>query len=167
MKNYTNNEAAQIKFAYKELNNNNISISTWWEIIGKFDNAWVKEVLTPIWAAETRLKAFCNGYFHTTKIRKYCSEYGYSDVHPFEVVEVISEKCVVIRALDTVALHKGELNFEIGGFSAICTNQGAQRWEYISNPSNSTQRIHKSSKGWKQGKIRMSDTPYKFYDFNF
>lgn len=167
--------AQEIAYYYKQLNgpsnvNKNrkeYTIEMWWNYIATQDKALVKSVIERLSKVERRLNDFCNGLYHTTKIRKYCSRFGYSDVHPFEVVRVISENCVEVRALDTVQINPEALEFHIGGFAAHCSNQHAQRWEYISNPENKVFKIRKSAKGWERGRIRMYDEPYKFYDFNF
>lgn len=47
----------------------------------------------------------------------YANHIGYSDVNPYEVVKVISEKCLEVRAMDaTRANPKNKLGFAQGGF---------------------------------------------------
>ena len=101
----------------------------------------------------------------------YANHCMYSDVDPYEVVRVISDKTIEIREMDAVEDNSVKLNWEIGGFSAICTNQGNQKWIITSNPNNPVIRIRANKrKGWadKHGRtFGLSDAPSKFYDYNF
>jgi len=102
---------------------------------------------------------------------KYANYIGYSDVEPYEVVNVISDKTVEIRAMDAVQDPSVKMNFVPGGFSAVCTNIGDQKWNITSNPENKVFRIRLSkNKGWKDAhgrRFQLSDSPRKFYDYNF
>lgn len=102
---------------------------------------------------------------------KYANYIGYSDVEPYEVVNVISDKTVEIRAMDAVQDRSVKMNFVPGGFSAVCTNIGDQKWNITSNPENKIFRIRLSkNKGWKDAhgrRFQLSDSPRKFYDYNF
>ena len=93
---------------------------------------------------------------------------GYSDVEPYEVVKVVSDKTIEIRGMDYVQDFKPE--FVVGGFSAVCTNNYDQKWIYTSNIGNPVIRIRLGKKGWKDSfgrKFKLADAPKKFYDFNF
>ena len=100
----------------------------------------------------------------------FANHHGYSDVHPYEVVRVVSGKTLEVRAMDT-GENKTELQFVAGGFSAHCTNNYAQDYDYTSNPENHVFRIRSSKAGdWKDKHGRrfvISDAPSKFYDYNF
>ena len=101
----------------------------------------------------------------------YANHYGYTDVNPFEVVRVVSDKTVEVREMDAKRDDSVKLEFHIGGFSAHCANQREQKWLITSNPSNSILRIRLSKTGvWKDKHGRrfgLSDKPIKFYDYNF
>ena len=99
---------------------------------------------------------------------KFANMIGYSDVEPYEVVRVISDKTIEIRGMDYQQDFKPE--FEVGGFSAVCVNNYAQKWTYESNTSNPVIRIRLGKKGWKDSwgrRFKLSDKPIKFYDYNF
>jgi hypothetical protein len=104
-------------------------------------------------------------------IMKYANEYGYSDIEPWEVVRVISDKTIEIREMQTERDESVKLEFNVGGFSAHCSNQNAQKWIITSKDDNPVIRIRKSKTGyWKcknGSKFKLSDTPYKYYDYNF
>ena len=104
---------------------------------------------------------------------------GYSDVHPYEIVRIVSEKCIEVRAMDT-GENKTELKFHVGGFSAHCSNQHAQDYDYTSNPDNAVIKIRLNRTGthhdgtpiltWKSKhgeRFAIADAPHKFHDFNF
>lgn len=100
---------------------------------------------------------------------KYANHYGYSDVNPYEVVRVISDKTIEIREMDAERDKNVKPSFDIGGFSAHSDNN--QAWFITSNESNPVIRIRLSKKkGWvdKYGrKFGLADQPRKFYDYNF
>ena len=102
---------------------------------------------------------------------KYAMHIAYSDINTYEVIRVVSEKCIEIRKM------KGEKNpdfkpeFVAGGFSAVCINQGDQEWIITSDESAPVIRIRANKKlGWadKYGqKFVLRDKPVKYYDYNF
>jgi hypothetical protein len=101
---------------------------------------------------------------------KYANQLGYSDVEPYEVVKVISEKTIEIRAMDTEALP-WKRDFHPGGFFGHTSNQNEQKWNITSNENNPVFRIRLSkNKGWRSAggsRFQLADKPRKFYDFNF
>jgi hypothetical protein len=101
----------------------------------------------------------------------YANHYGYSDVNPYEVVRVISDKTIEVREMDAERDESVNLEWVPGGFSAHCLNQRDQKWHIKSNPVNPVIRIRLSAKkGWqdKYGRrFGLSDQPVKFYDYNF
>ena len=104
-------------------------------------------------------------------MNQYANHYGYSDVNPFEVVRVISDKTIEVREMDAERDESVQLEWVPGGFAGHCVNQREQKWLITSNPSNSILRIRLSKTGvWKDKRGRrfgLSDKPIKFYDYNF
>jgi hypothetical protein len=101
---------------------------------------------------------------------KYANQFGYSDVNPFEVVRVISDKTLDVREMDAERDDSVELRFHVGGFSAHCSNQRDQKWHIKSNEANRVVRIRLGKNGWKDAhgqRYDLSDTAVKFYDYNF
>lgn len=102
---------------------------------------------------------------------KYANHIGYSDINPYEVIRIVSDKCLEIREMDALRDESVEMKFIPGGFSAICINQNDQEWIIKSNPENRVIRIRKSKKkGWadKHGaRFVLDNEPVKFYDYNF
>jgi len=102
---------------------------------------------------------------------KYANHIGYSDVNPYEIVRVVSDKCFEVREMDAVRDESIKLEFVIGGFSSVCVNQSEQEWIISSNAENKVFKIRASKKkGWadKYGnKYAISDEPVKYYDYNF
>jgi hypothetical protein len=100
----------------------------------------------------------------------YANHYGYSDVNPYEVVRVISDKTIEVREMDSERDTSVELKFDIGGFAAHCTNQHEQKWFIKSNTENPVVRIRLGKQGWKDKhgrKFGLSEQPVRFYDYNF
>jgi len=101
---------------------------------------------------------------------QYANQFGYSDVEPFEVVRVISEKTIEVREMDAERDNSVKLDFHVGGFSAHCSNQRDQKWVITSNPTNPVVRIRFGKQGWKSAdgrRFKLADAPRKFYDYNF
>ena len=99
---------------------------------------------------------------------KYANEYSYSDVEPYEIVRVISSKTLEIRPMNSERIQV-DLKFIVGGFAGHCINQDDQKWNITSNPNAPTIRIRLTKRGWTRHhyKYHLSDTPIKFYDYNF
>ena len=101
----------------------------------------------------------------------YANQYGWSDVNPFEVVKVISDKTIEVREMDAERDESVKLNWAVGGFAGHCINQRDQKWFITSNEQNPVVRIRLSKTGvWKDKhgrKYGLSDKPVKFYDYNF
>tara|TARA_R110000803_G_scaffold14701_1_gene40856 strand:+ start:43 stop:372 length:330 start_codon:yes stop_codon:yes gene_type:complete len=94
---------------------------------------------------------------------------GYSDVEPFEIVKVVSEKTIDIRVMDT-SENKTKMDFHVGGFSAHCSNQSEQKYDYASNSENKTIRARLRKDGYFHsawGRHFIAETPQKFHDYNF
>ena len=100
----------------------------------------------------------------------YANHYGYSDVNPFEVVKVISDKTIEVREMDSERDESVKLDWAVGGFAGHCINQRDQKWFIKSNPENSVIRIRLGKNGWKDKHGRrfdLSAEPVRFYDYNF
>lgn len=102
---------------------------------------------------------------------KFANHIGYTDVNPFEVIRVVSDKTIEVRAMkvDIDPAYKPE--FIVGGFSAHCVNDHAQKWIITSDESAKVVRIRLSkNKGWQAADgrtFKLSDKPVKYYDYNF
>jgi len=100
----------------------------------------------------------------------YANHIGYSDITPYEVVRVISDKTLEIRRMKTERDESVKLDFQIGGFLAHCSNQRDQNWFISSDESEKVIRIRLGKNGWKSAhgsRFELSDKPVKFYDYNF
>lgn len=119
-----------------------------------------------------------------TITQKYANHYGYTDVNPYEIIKVVSDKTIVIREMNTEEI-KWDKDIVQGGFSHRVTNQEDQKWNITSNEDAPLIRIRLNKSGtircssrkiyvpnyiWKDkygNKYHLSDTPVKFYDYNF
>jgi len=103
--------------------------------------------------------------------KSFANHMGYSDINPFEIIKVISEKTIEIRSMDAERDLTWKPEIIHGGFSGHCVNQNEQRWDISSNVQNPIIRIRFSkNNGWKDKygrKFMLSDKPHKFYDYNF
>jgi hypothetical protein len=102
-------------------------------------------------------------------MKKFCNQHLYTDVEPFEVVKVISDKTIEIRKMKAVETDWGR-EFIPGGFFGHTPNQNKQKWLIVSDKTNPVIRARLNKKGfWKSGsgKHHLADEPIKFYDYNF
>lgn len=97
----------------------------------------------------------------------------YSDVEPFEIVRVVSDKTIDVRAMDAEMADDWKPEIIPGGFAGHCTNNSDQRkaWVITSNEANPVVRIRKQKDGtWynkSNGRFFLAEQPAKKYDFNF
>ena len=121
--------------------------------------------------------------FDWTKL-KFANHRLASDVNPYEVVSVVSHKTIIIREMNAEAL-KWTKDIVQGGFSHTVTNQEKQKWKITSNKKAPLFKIRLNKSGmtycrvtkqfvdkfvWKDrygDKYYLSDTPIKYYDYNF
>jgi len=99
----------------------------------------------------------------------YANHYGFSDVTPFEIVRVVSDKTLEIRQMKA---ERGQWSPEwvIGGFMGRIVNQRDQQWTIAPDETASVERIRRNKRGewWNgRGQFVLSTTPIKFYDYNF
>ena len=159
----------EIRDMYRKTFRKNITeklFNQWHEFIADADTDVVKEVINEMHAVEKRLKDYKNSFRFVTRIRKYISQYGYSDVYAYEVVKVCTPKKVMIRALKT-EIKVAPKEFFPGGFCGHFADNHAQEWNYESDPTAPEVALFLGKEGWGLGRYRMSDTPYKFHDYNF
>lgn len=104
-------------------------------------------------------------------MKPFANKYGYSDIEPYEVVRVISDKTLEIRRMESKPKNWVP---EIipGGFSGHCKNNLDQQWEITSDVEEPTIRIRwsKAKQVWQSKggcKFRLGDEPVKFFDYNF
>lgn len=103
-------------------------------------------------------------------MKNYANKIGYSDITPFEVIRVVSERMADVREMAFVELP-WEKKFYVGGFVANLSNSEDQRWEIKSDIDLPITRIRL----WVDGKwydrngdrYTLADEPRRFYDYNF
>ena len=99
-----------------------------------------------------------------TEIKKYANHVMFSDVEPYEVIEVITPKRVLVRPMKCTRVKSP--SFEIGGFLAHFQND-EQEWMIEPDTDAETFEIRLHHNGWNRGRFHMNDKPVKYYDFNF
>ena len=100
---------------------------------------------------------------------RFANRCGYSDVYPYEIVRIVSDKTIEVRAMD-VSENKTKMDFDIGGFSAHCSNQSEQSYDYSSNEEAHVFRIRLGKQGWKcknGNRFSIDAEPFKYHDYNF
>lgn len=96
---------------------------------------------------------------------------GYTDVDPFEIVRVVSDQTIEIRAMDAQRDPTWKPEIIPGGFAGHCVNNHQQRWLITSNPEGRVVRVRLSKKrGWRDAngnQYRLNAQAIKFHDYNF
>ena len=111
---------------------------------------------------------------HEYNIKKvdvdYANEICYSDVNPYEIVKVVSDKIIEVREMKAEELP-WKKDFHPGGFFGHMANQRDQKWKITSNEDAPVYRAHKRKDGyfWAKSarKFTLAETPRKFHDYNF
>jgi len=101
---------------------------------------------------------------------KYANHLMYSDIEPYEIIRIVSEKTIEIRAMKTERDESVKLEWVPGGFSAICLNDHEQKWHITSDETAPIKRIRLGKRGWKDahgGRFGLADKPVKYRDYNF
>ena len=99
----------------------------------------------------------------------YANNKGYSDIHPYEIVKVISDKTIEIREMDSKELP-WKRDWHEGGFAGHLANQNKQKWDIKPNEKNKPIKARLRKDGYfhsNVGKHYIEAEPRRFYDYNF
>jgi hypothetical protein len=101
----------------------------------------------------------------------YANKFGYTDVYPYEVFMIVSNKTIEVREMKTTRDESVKLEWVSGGFLGHCVNQRKQKWFYESDREAPPVRIRRRKDGYwydkYSGRFALSFEPYKFHDYNF
>jgi hypothetical protein len=98
-------------------------------------------------------------------VGKFINTYMWSDIKPMGKIIGTKGKATLILARVVCERDKSvEMEFSVGGFSAHCENNHAQKWLY-SVVETQTFEVRISKSFLKRNCIE--DSPYNFYDYNF
>lgn len=103
-------------------------------------------------------------------MNKFANLIGYSDITPYEVLRVISDKTIEIREMKSELDPSWKPEMIPGGFSAHTVNNSEQKWVITPNVEGLVVRARLQKNGkWKSamGEHRLSTAPRRFYDYNF
>lgn len=103
-------------------------------------------------------------------VGKFMNYRGWTDVEPFEIVKVVSDKTVVVRPMKAELDPSWQREVSPGGFAGHTVNNHEQKWIITSDPQAPEHRVRLGKKGWKDahgGYYSLSDSPRKFHDYNF
>ena len=104
-------------------------------------------------------------------MKKYANRFGWSDIHPFEVIEVRTPRKVIIRSMNAELAADWKPEVILGGFFGHTVNNDEQRWDITSDPDGHSFPIRLNKRGtWvdKAGnKYGLADEPRRKYDWNF
>ena len=104
---------------------------------------------------------------HVTEdmIGKYINEYLWTDVNPIgKIVGIVGKTGLILQRVIATRDESVKMNYIPGGFSAHCTNNYAQKWNF-SVDETETFKIRLSKGMLRRRKIE--EHPRCFYDYNF
>ena len=111
-----------------------------------------------------------------TKDKWYMSEFLYSDVHAYEVVEVYTESKMAVRRMKATEVPEAREarmeSFVPGGFCGTFDNS-LQEWTYESDESNPIEIVRRHKDGYfyrprtRTCAFVPQCEPYEHFDFNF
>jgi len=105
------------------------------------------------------------------RVGAYANRRLWTDVDPYEIVRVVSDRCLEVRAMETEPDLTWQREVIPGGFTGHTTNNHEQRWVYRRCPEGQTLRIRKHKNGqWYDAhgdRYSIAAQPVKHYDFNF
>lgn len=95
----------------------------------------------------------------------------YTDVLPFEIVEVRTANKIMVREMTATLDPTWKPEMIPGGFVAHTVNNDSQRWIYSSDPEAPVIPLRRRKDGFYYttggSRHRISTKPYKFHDYNF
>ena len=105
------------------------------------------------------------------------TELGWSDRHPWEIIEVKSPRKIVLRNMKAERDPTWKPEVIVGGFAGHTVNNHEQRWTITSNPEGKVKEatLRKNGKWIWVGQpatgscatgLRLGEARY-FYDYNF
>lgn len=104
------------------------------------------------------------------RVGLFANEVGYSDVEPWEIIE-ITPKRVRVRRLTAKLKESFKPSFVVGGFGGHCVNSRAQEYDYTSDVENRecllTFNVKKQRWMSKGVRFIIALEPCKYYDYNF
>lgn len=99
------------------------------------------------------------------------NQHLWSDVHPYEIVRVVSDKTLEIRPMKAELDPNWKPEIIVGGFAGHCVNNNEQKWIYEQNLEAPVIRIRKKKDRdeWvhKGLNYRINIDPIRFYDYNY
>ena len=160
----------EIYLKHREYRKDKITYHEWSNFIengkAKYENfgSILNAVIFDSIYAQERLRKYLSSPLYKYRIRKYCNLHLYSDIMPFEVVNVKSKTTVEIRRMDSVLIKAPSM--EPGGFVGHYEND-EQEWSFSSNETYPTKIVRLTKNGWGCGNFLMSDKPIRLHDYNF
>lgn len=100
---------------------------------------------------------------------EYANHIGYSDINPYEIISR-TKKTILVREMKSELKSTFRPTHIPGGFAGHCINQDQQEWIICSDINAPIERAHLHKDGFywiPRGKLKLSDKPIKYYDFNF
>jgi len=103
--------------------------------------------------------------FQTTPdmVGKYLNRYGWSDIYPIGKIIAVKSKTKVLVKRVVASENKTKMEFHVGGFSAHCSNQYAQTYDFTETDEIMEIRL---SKSYLRG-VKLDESPRNYYDYNF
>lgn len=97
-------------------------------------------------------------------IGKYVNQHLWTDAYPIGKIVGIHSKTMVLVQPVRAGENKTKMEMVVGGFAAHTTNNHAQSYDF--EEVGEIRKVKLTNKSYNAG-YRISDRPYKHYDYNF
>jgi len=101
----------------------------------------------------------------------YANLHLFSDVEPYEIVRIISDKTIELRSVTATLKPDWKPDMIPGGFAAHTANNHTQEYDYKTNPDAYVFKARLRKKDGRfhsaRGRHVVSEAPCKFHDYNF
>ena len=134
------------------------------------DSVEIGIILSPLHKEISCLRRWIQESTIDPEVGLYCNWILHTDVEPFEIISITpSGKTLTIRSMDATIDPDFNPCTQIGGFAGHTLNNYGQSYSYKSNLEGEVRKVSKTKRGWKRGSLRyrISESPSKFYDYNF
>lgn len=139
------------------------------EVEDRWFDEWHETGVKPTWYYLDVQKQIRRDYNHDLQVGDHAHIQHYTDVDPVTVIK--RTKSMIVVRYDKATLSKDwKPEFVLGGFSAHCTNNDSQTYEFEEDPDGATETFRWSEKfgQWRNTSGEKVFPQWaSFYDYNF
>ena len=136
----------------------------------EFYDEYYKKIREVSWREQEEVeRRMRDEWYHEMEVGDHCHICHYSDVSPVTIIKKTANT-LTVRFDKATRNPNWKPEFEIGGFSAVCTNIDTQQWD-IEEDENGSTEVFRWSKRYNQYRNTCGEKLFpewmKYYDYNF